>query len=104
MGIVFKWRDAVAEEEVKSGTNRKILAVGKGIQIIRYDKESGGVTPEHSHPEELIGILIKGKQEAILNGEKMTILPFTNVGDETCVTLDIVSPPRISEAYKKNKK
>lgn len=117
MAIIFKWQDAVADEEVKPGTKRIVLSQGKSIQIIRYDKEGGGITPEHSHPEELIGILIKGKQEATLNGEKVTLLPgmgyyipanekhgpFTNVGGETCVTLDIVSPPRTAEAYKEKK-
>jgi len=117
MADIFKWQDVATDEEVKPGTKRRILARGKSIQIIVYDKEKGGVTPEHSHPEELIGILIMGKQEAVLNGEKVTIQagmgyyipanekhgPFTNVGEETCVTLDIVSPPRTMETYKNKK-
>lgn len=120
MAIIFEWKDAAMEEGVKQEAMRRtgrILAQGKDIQIIRYDKEPGGVTPEHSHPEELIGILIKGKQEAILNGERVSIAagmgyyipanenhgPFTNVGDETCVTLDIVTPPRVMKADKPEK-
>lgn len=120
MAIIFEWKDASAGEGMKQETMRRtgrVLAQGKDIQIIRYDKEPGGVTPEHSHPEELIGILIKGKQEAILNGQKVTIEagmgylippnenhgPFTNVSDETCVSLDIVTPPRILKTDKVEK-
>lgn len=117
MAVIFNWKGAAAEDEVKPGLVRIILAQGKGIQIIRYDKEPGGTTPEHSHSEELIGLLIAGKQEATLNGQRVTILPgmgyyipanelhgpFTNVGDETCISLDIVSPPRTVEAYRPKK-
>ena len=111
MATVFQWQEAISEEEVKPGMTQrvgKLLAHGKDIQLIRYDRAPGGVTPEHSHPEELIGIMIKGRQEAVINGERVTITagigyhvpanekhgPFINVGDETCISLGILSPPR----------
>ena len=114
MASLFQWQEAISEEEVKPGTTRRVgrlLAHGKDIQLIRYDRAPGGVTPEHRHPEELIGIVIQGKQEAVLNGKKVSITagmgyyipadekhgPFVNIGDETCITLDIVSPPRVFE-------
>jgi quercetin dioxygenase-like cupin family protein len=117
VAIVF---DATIKDPIKPGIKERIgriLAQGENIQVIQYIKKPGGITPEHSHPEELIGILIKGKQESVLNGKKVTILPgmgyyippnenhgpFTNISDETSITLDIVSPPRIMDEDKPKK-
>ena len=108
MAKVFVWKDKKGENEVVKGVTRTVLAKGEKLEIFLYDKEPGVVSPEHSHEHELIGLLIKGRQKAILNGEEVTIEPgmayyipggelhgpFTTIGSEHSITLDIVSPPR----------
>ena len=114
---VFKVEEVQAEEVYK-GDRRRRLAAGKNMTLNMYEQDPGAITPEHSHPQELMAVVLKGKVEVQFNGKKYVLGPgegyhipgnvmhgpFTVVGDETVVYIDVLSPPREIEEYAGKKK
>ncbi|MFQ6110831.1 MAG: cupin domain-containing protein [Nitrospinota bacterium] len=113
---VFRAEDT-PKEEVYKGMYRRRLALGKNLMMNIYEQEPGAVTPEHSHSQELMAILLEGKVEAVFNGVKHLLGPgsgyyipsnvihgpFTVVGNEKAVYVDVLSPPRAIEGYAEKK-
>jgi len=103
----------VEKVEVMKGVTRYILLSGEKLMVVYYEIEPGVIFPEHSHPHEQMGYIIKGKAEYKAGGkvkiaeagaayyfpsnEKHQITTL----DEKSVFLDIFSPPREDFLVKK---
>lgn len=101
-------------KHVRKGIKGTTIVVGSNIQLNYYEVDPGAETPEHSHPQEIIGLTIKGEYEAILNGKVVRSRegegyyipanamhgPFKNVGSTKAVSLDFISPLRDTEPYR----
>lgn len=106
--------DRTKLEPVRKGIKGMTIVLGSNIQLNYYEVEPGAETPEHSHPQELIGFTLKGAYEAVLNGKTVISKendgyyipanamhgPFKNKGTITAVSLDFISPPRATEPYR----
>jgi quercetin dioxygenase-like cupin family protein len=83
---------------------------GERLMLSLADVEPNGVVPEHHHPHEQMGFVIKGRARFIIGGVERTLGPGdwylipSNVRhkvialDEPFQALDVFSPPR--EEYK----
>ncbi|MEM2896467.1 MAG: cupin domain-containing protein [Candidatus Bathyarchaeia archaeon] len=93
----------------------RVLLSGKNIMIILVEIEPNGIIPEHSHPNEQMGICLKGRAEFKSDGKRQIVNPGTVyyfpsnekhsvelIGEETGVFLDIFSPPREDYIRKQN--
>lgn len=83
--------------------------------VILVEIEPNGFIPEHSHPNEQMGICLRGKAEFKFNGKKQIINPgivyyfppnethsIKLIGNEVGVFLDIFSPPHEEYLKKQN--
>lgn len=104
--------EVVAEADVEStdavtGVHLKILAGGENENVQHFVIDPGAVIPEHSHPHEQVGYVIKGTLTFTVPGEEIVVtegdsyvIPggeshkAVNEGDLEVVGLDIFSPPR----------
>jgi quercetin dioxygenase-like cupin family protein len=98
---------------IAKGIKRRTLAKGANMILNMYINEKGEGAPEHSHPQELMAILLKGEVEAHFNGEKYILKPgngyhipasvihgpFKTISDEPAMYIDILSPVREVEEY-----
>ncbi len=85
----------------------RVLLSGERLMFVLVEIESGGIVPEHSHPQEQMGICLKGRAE-FKAGDKTEVVkagmaywfPSNEkhsvkvIGDENGVFLDVFSPPR----------
>jgi quercetin dioxygenase-like cupin family protein len=82
------------------------VAVGDQLSAVRYTLEPGAPVPEHSHPNEEFGQILRGSLELSWNGQvrKLTagdafLLPggvphAARALDEGCELLECYAPPR----------
>lgn len=95
--------------EMFEGVHRKTLAVGEKMMLVEFTFHKGSIVPIHTHPNEQVGYIVKGKVKLII-GEKEHLL---ETGDsyyiqsniehgatliEESIIIDVFSPPR--EDYK----
>ncbi|HZK17976.1 MAG TPA: cupin domain-containing protein [Clostridia bacterium] len=106
-------KDDVPFEDVADGIKKKCLAQGEKITFNMYVNEKDSHIPAHSHPQELVAIVLQGEVEATFNGDKYLLRagmgyhipaneehgPFLTVSEEPAIYLDILSPPRVTEEY-----
>ena len=79
---------------------------GEKMTMVFFDLAAGAVVPEHSHPHEQMGTVLKGSLEFTLGGEKRIVkegdayhVPSDMVhsgkcGDSPSQILEVFSPPR----------
>ena len=87
------------------GVELKALAWGDRTMLCEFRIKAGRSVPEHDHPHEQTGYLVKGKMRLFINEESMEMEP----GDSWCVpggvphraevledsvVIEVFSPPR----------
>ena len=93
-----------SEEEIVEGVYRKNLFSDENLQLC-WLKIGKGEIPEHAHPNEQVGYILKGKMESNIGGEKGILEPgsyFFIPGNashsgyvyEYTIMIEIYSPPR----------
>lgn len=105
---VTNWA-AVAAEEVFPGITRQTVD-GERSTLVRYVYAPGSVYPRHSHPQEQITAVLRGRIAFEVGGEERTLGPgdvavipggvphgAAPVGSETVETLNVLSPRRTAE-------
>lgn len=96
----------LVEEEVREGIFRRTFSAGR-LQVVIYRYRSGSSFEEHSHPEEQMSLLLNGRIEFEIGGERLSLhlndvvyippnLPHSakNPYGEDAVTLNIFTPPK----------
>ena len=92
--------------DIAPQVKRKIVSL-KNVMIMHLEIASGVQVPDHHHPHEQIGIILKGQIEVMVGDETRVIgagegylipsnVPHNSrtVSEEPCVLLDIFSPIR----------
>lgn len=98
--------------EVADGVHLADLAAGESACMKYWRVEAGGTLPGHSHQNEQIGYVIRGRLTAVLDGDEVTLEPgdsyafrsgeyhgAENRGDDPAVGIGILSPPRSSPEW-----
>ena len=99
--------DELKSETVFEGVTRKILMHSDKIMLVYYEIKPETVFPEHSHPHEQMGFIIKGQCEITTPNQKETVKAGTTyyfqsnekhkvktTGNEKCIIIDAFHPPR----------
>jgi quercetin dioxygenase-like cupin family protein len=80
--------------------------VGERITMAVIELDADAIVPEHRHPNEQLGILLRGSMRFRIAGEIRDLLPGgtwrilgdvpheVSVGPEGAVCIDVFSPPR----------
>ncbi len=98
-------KPAMAGDKVVDGLSKKLIFTGDKMQIWIVEMRKGITIPEHAHPMEQCGCILKGKFEASVGGEKAILvpghyylfpgnIPHSGFIHEDTVLLDIYSPPQ----------
>jgi quercetin dioxygenase-like cupin family protein len=91
--------------EVFPGIWLQILLPGEKVMMTVVTARKGAVLPEHSHPHEQTGYVVKGSLELIVEGEKLILREGSNyivpggmrhsvLALEDFTVVDAFSPPR----------
>jgi quercetin dioxygenase-like cupin family protein len=103
----FNW-DTVPTHtlDIAPQVKRKIVHLAN-VMIMHLEMPSGIDVPQHHHPHEQIGIIVKGQVEIVIGSTTQVIgagegyvipsnIPHSSltIGEEPCVLLDIFSPIR----------
>lgn len=94
-----------SREPVIENVTRAMLCTGDKIQVFHLEMKGGTVVPEHYHPNEQAGYVVKGKFEAVIGDERGMLnagsyfripgnVPHSGFVHEDTVLIDIYSPPR----------
>lgn len=97
--------------EVVSGTHRKTVLMSPYVQANISEKIKGSITPRHEHPQEMIGIFLRGRYrmgvgdkvyefepgDAVYIPGNMPHGPVEVISDEPGMMLDIIAPTRGEE-------
>ena len=100
----FHHLDDLAEHKPAQGFTGKLIH-SENMTVVNWSIESGSAFPEHSHPHEQIGYVVKGSFEATLGDETSTIhagdtyyvppnLVHGVIALEEGILLDIFTPQR----------
>lgn len=92
-------------EPIIEGVVRALLCTGERIQLYQLEMSCGTVVPEHSHPNEQAGYIIRGRFEAVIGEESEVLVsgsyfripvnvPHSGYVHEDTILIDIYSPPR----------
>lgn len=93
------------EETIIEGVTRKVLSTGEKIQVCLLEMKGGIAVPEHAHPNEQAGYIIRGAFEVNIGGERGILkgghyfripgnIPHSGFVHEDTMLLDIYSPPK----------
>jgi len=66
---------------ISTEIRRKIFLPGKEMMSMLIEFKVGGYGPEHSHPHEQLGFVVKGKIKMVLDGEEI----IARAGEQICV-------------------
>ena len=91
--------------EIAPGVQRRTIATGKSMYQMRAELWAGSRVPEHTHPQEQIAHVIKGRMKLIVSGvpHEMTAgdafylasnVPHGVETIEETTVIDTFSPPR----------
>jgi quercetin dioxygenase-like cupin family protein len=80
-------------KEILPGINIKTLCHGEHTLMTEFILTKNSVLPEHSHPYEQTGYLVKGKIKLFLDGNSREITP----GESWCIKKDIKHKAEIIE-------
>jgi quercetin dioxygenase-like cupin family protein len=72
-----------AQLAVWEGVHARVVT-GERISFALVELDPGAVVPEHSHPHEQVGILLQGRAEFVVAGERRLIEP----GGSWCIPGD----------------
>jgi quercetin dioxygenase-like cupin family protein len=89
------------------GVDMAIIGSGEKVTFIRITAQPGASFPEHSHPNEQIGICMQGGGILVSGGDKINVTPgatwtipsneihsFVTTVDEPTILYEAWSPPR----------
>jgi len=99
----YDWSD-IAEEQMNPAFTRKVIHAER-ITVARVTLSKGSVVPRHSHPNEQITVLEKGRLKFVFDGREETIeggqvmqitpdAPHSVEALEDSVAYDLFSPIR----------
>jgi len=93
--------------EAVDGAHLKVLAGGENANIQHFFIEPGATVPEHSHPHEQLGVVVRGTLTFLVDGEQRLVgegdtyrlaggetHAAENRGDVPVVGYDVFAPPR----------
>jgi quercetin dioxygenase-like cupin family protein len=94
----------IGDKTVEGGM-KKLISTGERIQVYQMEFKGGTNIPEHAHPEEQAGYIVKGKFEVNIGGEKGILgpgsyywipgnTPHSGFIHEDTIFMDIYSPAR----------
>lgn len=83
---MFKRHGAEGYVHLKEGVKQKTLAYGKDTLLSEFRFKKGSIVPEHAHPQEQTGYLIRGKLKLTTGKESFVALP----GDSWSIPADAV--------------
>jgi quercetin dioxygenase-like cupin family protein len=96
-----------AATDVLDGVALSQLAAGTELNVQGYRIEPGASVPEHDHPHEQGGYVVRGTLTFLVDGEELVVsagdsyvIPggephgAENRGDETVEGVDVFAPPR----------
>lgn len=97
--------------EVVKGTRRKEIIISPHMQVNISEKNKGSITPRHEHPQEQLGIFLRGRYRMPVGDEDYEFEageaayipgnvphgPVEVLSDEPGMMLDILAPPRGKE-------
>lgn len=98
------FQDVRAFELATGVTGRPLF--GEGAMLNLIDFEAGAVVPEHEHPHEQLGIVLRGIQVLVLEGQEHALGPMQGYvlpggvrhsaycGPEGATVLDVFRPVR----------
>ncbi|MFB6183936.1 MAG: cupin domain-containing protein [Haloarculaceae archaeon] len=100
-------RADVRTVEAVDGVHLTQLAVGDEASVQHFRIDPGAAVPEHDHPHEQVGYLVRGTLTFVIDGEETVVaagdsyaIPgeerhaVENGGDEPAEGIDVFSPPR----------
>ena len=70
--------------QVMEGIERKTLVYGEKTLLTEFVLKKGTILPEHNHPHEQTGYLVKGVLKLTIGGETFEVKP----GDSWCIPGD----------------
>jgi quercetin dioxygenase-like cupin family protein len=92
--------------EIAPQVKRKIVHL-ENVMVMYLEIPPGNAVPQHQHPHEQIGIILKGQVKMIIGNKTQVIgsgegyvipsnIPHSSltIGEEPCVLLDVFSPIR----------
>jgi quercetin dioxygenase-like cupin family protein len=90
---------------VPAGTMLLRFVSGDQLTVARFTLTAGTVLPEHAHTNEQFSVLLSGRLEFTVAGEKMVVeaggllrlpanVPHGATALQDCVVLDVFAPPR----------
>ena len=100
---VHRW-NAVEKEQITPKLGRQMIH-GETMTIARLEMKQGSFVPEHSHHNEQITTIEKGRLKFVFGGKEVVIaageslqipphLPHSAEALEDSVAVDVFSPPR----------
>jgi quercetin dioxygenase-like cupin family protein len=98
---------SIESSEAVEGAHLKVVAAGENANLQQFSIDPGATVPEHSHPHEQLGVVVRGTLTFLVDGEEHPVGPgdtyhlaggeahaAENRGDEPVVGYDVFSPPR----------
>ena len=90
---------------MKGGIKRKTLTYGQKNLLVEFIIPKGAKFPEHAHPYEQIGYLVKGKLSLWIGNKQFEVNPGDSwcipadvthkvIAEEDSIAVDVFSPPR----------
>ena len=106
---------AVEFAEPVEGVQLALLAAGERMSVQRFRIEPGATVPEHSHPHEQVGYLVRGELTFQIDGDKVLVAggdsyslaseephAVENQSDRVVEGIDVFSPPRTDPDWAKD--
>src|SRR5262245_51796825 len=101
--LYIDWDKAPSRELAPGVTAR--FAGTEHMMMSHVTMQAGAVVPLHSHPHEQVGVMLSGRGEFTIGGEKRTVttgdayqipggVTHTLTAIETLTALDVFYPPR----------
>lgn len=79
--------------EVLKGIRIKTLCYGQATLMTEFLLQKDAILPEHAHPQEQTGYLVKGKIRLYIGNESRELVP----GDSWCIAGDVPHKAEILE-------
>ncbi len=76
-----------------AGISRKTLVHGERTLFAEFRLSAGSALPEHAHPEEQTGYLVRGRMRLVIGGESFDARP----GDGWCIGSGVVHSAQVLE-------
>ena len=70
---MFEKQSEVGYMRAVPGIEQKTLVYGEKTLMVEFRLDKGAILPQHAHPHEQIGTVLKGKLELSVAGEKQIV-------------------------------